>query len=120
MDMEPSGTQVVVHRAGAIVGRQPGQVKLRAELGSKLSTEPITLEVVGPIEAPERLRVEPDKVQVLAGETTPQFKVLVASTGDKQFRELDPAQAEFTISDSDVLESKSPGQFAAKKPGKRR
>jgi hypothetical protein len=111
------GTQVVAHQPGVLAGRQPGQFSLQATLGDRLSTDPITLEVTGPIEAPERLKVEPEQLQMLAGETTPPLKVLVSSSGDRSFRELDPSQAEIVLSDPEVLEARVPGQFVALKPG---
>ncbi len=116
--MEPNpGTQVVSHKPGTLTGRLPGRFKLQARLGEKLSTDEITLEVVGTDDRPERMRVEPEQLQLLAGETTPHLKVLVASQGDRNFRALDPALVEISALNPDILKPGETGQFLAVRPG---
>ncbi len=113
-----AGTKVVEHRPGTLTSRQPGRFSLQARLGERLATETIALEIFGgPPDAPERMRIEPDQLQLLVGETTPPLKVLVASQGDRTFRTLDPSVAEVTTSNSEILQAKDGGQFTALKPG---
>ena len=117
--IEPDpGTQVVSHKPGTLTGRNKGSFKLQARLGEKLSTEEITLKVVGTNDSPERMRVEPEQLQLLAGETTPPLKVLVASRGDRNFHTLDPALAEISALNQEILKPTEAGQFLAARPGK--
>lgn len=115
--LEPnSGTQVVAHRPGAFSGQQPGRFSAQAQLG-KLTSDTVTLDVVGDIPRPERMRLEPDRLELRTGDQTPPIRILVASQGDHNFRAIDASQAEITSSNPDVLAPADAGLFTAARPG---
>ena len=111
------GTQVAAHKPGSFVGRQAGRFSVQARLGEKLASETVPLEVVGDIPAPERMKLEPDRLELRAGDESPPIEVLVASQGDHNFRTLDPSLVTFTSSDPEILKPGDPGLFTAVKPG---
>jgi hypothetical protein len=111
-------TQVVAHRPGRFVGRQAGLFSAQARLGDKLASEPVTLVVVGGVPAPERMKVEPDRLELRAGDRSPPIRVLVAAAGDANFREIDSSLVTFTSSDAEILAPSDPGLFDAAKPGR--
>lgn len=119
--VEPNpGTQVVAHRPGSFSGQQPGKFSAQARIGQNLTSETAVIEVVGDIPRPERMRVEPDRLELRTGEQTPRIKVLVASAGDHNFREIDASLAEVTSSNPEVLQPGDPGVFTANRPGQAR
>ncbi|MFM9966149.1 MAG: Ig domain-containing protein [Planctomycetaceae bacterium] len=108
---------VVTHRPGAFVGQQPGRFRVQAMLGERLTSESIELDVVGSVSTPVRLRVEPDQIELLAGQTTPALQVSVAAAGERNYRTLAPGLAEFLAVDAQLLKAREAGQFVAIKPG---
>ena len=109
---------VAIRSAGSFVAQEPGRFSVQAQLGDRLSTDAIELEVVDSASAPIRLRVEPEQIELLAGQTTPVLKVLVASTGERNYRPLAGGEAKITVSDPGLLKDGEAGQFIAIKPGK--
>lgn len=119
--LEPNpGTKVVVHRPGVLKARgQRGRFSSQIRLGDKLETEKITFEIAGgdDVPSPERLRVEPSELVLRTGEVTPPLKILVASRGDRAFRNLDSSLAEITSSNPEILTPAEEGRFTASQPG---
>jgi plastocyanin len=116
--IEPNaGTQVVAHRPGSFSGLQSGRFSAQALLGDRLSTEVATIEVMGDIPRPERMRVEPDRLELRTADLTPPIRILVASPGDHNFRAIDASLAEVTSSNPEVLQPAEPGIFTAGRPG---
>lgn len=116
--LEPNpGTQVAAHRAGSLIGRQPGRFKAQASLGDRLTSNAVTLDVVGSVDAPERMRLEPDQLRLLVGESTPALRVLVASRGDRNFRAIDNSLIQITSGNPEILQPAEEGRFTALKPG---
>lgn len=111
---------VAVVQPGHLVGRQPGRFSAQARLGNRLATEPIEFDVLGSVEAPIQMRVEPEAILIRTGETTPPVRVLVASSGERQFRTVDPALVEINAMNAELLQPDGPGQFRGLKPGKTR
>ncbi|GDY07062.1 hypothetical protein LBMAG52_05480 [Planctomycetia bacterium] len=110
-------TPVVTHQPGSFVGQKPGRFRVQVQLGDRLSTEPVELEVVGSVSTPVRLRVEPEQIELLAGETTPALRILVAAQGEPSYRTLAPGLAEILAADDQLLKTREAGQFTAIKLG---
>ncbi|MBS0205939.1 MAG: hypothetical protein JSS49_23815 [Planctomycetes bacterium] len=92
------GTQVAVHSAPAVIGKQPGQFTLQGRLGT-LQTKTVTLDVSGSGPAAVALDAKPSTLTLRLGETSAPVQIFARSKGDRASR---PVEAQWETLNASV------------------
>lgn len=113
---EPEG--VADRQGGALVGKKPGAVTVRAKLGETLESETVSLQVVAAAEV-AGLTVQPDSCTIRVGERTPHITTQARGTNDATARRV---AAELKSLDESILapDPRAPGTFLGRKAGRTR
>lgn len=115
--LDSSAPSVVIHQPGSLTGKRNGRFSMQAQLGDKLTSPVANLEVIGDLKIPDRIQIQPNRIEVFSGSDTPPIKVRITSPGDKNPVTLDSSLVALSDFDSEILNPKENGIFEAMKPG---